>query len=284
MNCTLCPRKCGVDRTVRPGACHTLADMKICRIAPHFYEEPPISGKKGSGTIFFSGCSLDCEFCQNYEISKKSVGKTYTPAMLADAMRSLEKTGVHNINLVTPTHFSDKIKQALDLYRPAIPIVYNTSGYELPDVVRSLLPYVDIFLVDLKYSDNVLAEKYSNARNYVENCLSSIDVMVDNKPLVFEGEFMKQGVIVRHLVLPGETENTLKVIETFKERYLDRAYLSVMSQFVPEYHSSIHRTLSPLEYKIVLRRLFNLGSDKCFVQELSSASSEFIPPFDLSDE
>lgn len=283
MNCALCPRKCGVDRTRSTGACHMGAEMKICRIAPHFYEEPPISGERGSGTVFFSGCSLDCEFCQNHAISKKSVGKTYTPAELAAALKGLEQTGVHNINFVTPTHFSEKIKETLDLYRPAVPIVYNTSGYELPEVVRSLLPYVDIFLVDLKYSDNGTAMKYSKTPDYVENCLSSIDVMVNNKPLVFDGDVMKQGVIVRHLVLPENLPNTFGVIDIFDKRYLERAYFSVMAQFFPAYKSSIKRTLTPLEYKIVLRKLFALRTDKCFVQELGSASEEYVPPFDLTE-
>ena len=277
--CFLCPRRCGVDREVGVGACRAKSEMKVCRIAPHFYEEPPISGTNGSGTIFFSGCSLDCEFCQNHDISKSYVGKTMTPSMLADEMEKLEKKGVHNINFVTPTHFSDKIRLALDIYRPSVPIVYNTSGYELDGVIRELIPYVDVFLTDMKYSSDTVAKKYSKRADYVENCKKSLDVMVKSKPLVFDGELMKQGVIVRHLVLPGNLENTFGVIDYFAEKYKNDAYLSVMSQFVPTYKSTISRTLTPLEYKIVLKKLFASGVDKCFVQELSSAKTDYIPDF-----
>lgn len=254
--------------------------MRICRVAPHFYEEPPISGTNGSGTVFFGGCSLDCEFCQNYKISKSYAGVSYTPEQLADEIKKLEESGVHNINFVTPTHFSDKIRLALDIYRPKIPIVYNTSGYELPSVITDLLSYVDIFLTDMKYSSNDVAKKYSKCSNYVENCQSSTDIMIKNKPLIFDGNLMKQGVIVRHLVLPTELDNTFGVIDYFT-RYKGAAYLSVMSQFTPEYRSAIKRTLSPLEYKIVLRKIIDAGIEDCFVQELSSANEDYIPEFNL---
>ena len=253
--------------------------MKICRIAPHYFEEPPISGTKGSGTVFFSGCSLDCEFCQNHEISKASVGRTYTPEELAEEFKKLEESGVHNINLVTPTHFSDKIRTALDLYRPHIPIVYNTSGYELPSVVRELLPYVDIFLYDVKYASDDLAKKYSRCDDYVAFNRAALAVAVENKPIVMEGDLMKQGVIVRHLVLPENVDNTLQVIDYYAEHLQHDAYLSVMAQFIPAYRSSLKRTLSPLEYKIVLNKLFKYDFDKCFIQDLSSASDEYVPTF-----
>lgn len=277
--CYLCPIKCGADREKSIGVCRAGGEMKVCRIAPHFFEEPPISGTNGSGTVFFSGCSLACEFCQNHEISKSYVGKTMTPAELAAEIKKLEESGVHNINFVTPTHFSDKIRQALDIYRPSIPIVYNTSGYELESVVKELLPYVDIFLTDMKYSSDDAALKYSKRANYVEHCKKSLDVMVKNKPLIFDGDLMIQGVIVRHLVLPENLENTFGVIDYFAENYKDKAYLSVMSQFVPAYKSTLNRVLSPLEYKIVLKKLFSSGIDNCFVQELSSAKTEYIPEF-----
>lgn len=281
--CCLCPHKCGVDREKNFGRCHSLSEMRICRIAPHFYEEPPISGTKGSGTIFFGGCSLDCEFCQNYKISKSYAGIPYSPEKLADELKKLEESGVHNVNFVTPTHFSDKIRLALDIYRPKIPIVYNTSGYELPSVITELLPYVDIFLTDMKYSSDDVAKKYSRCSDYVGFCKESTDIMIKNKPLVFDGDLMKQGVIVRHLVIPGELKNTFGVIDYFT-RYKGKAYLSVMSQFTPEYRSSIKRRLTPLEYKIVLRKIIESSIDECFVQELSSASEEYIPEFNTGNE
>lgn len=256
--------------------------MKICRIAPHFYEEPPISGKNGSGTIFFSGCSLDCEFCQNHEISKAYVGKTYSPAELADAIFQLEQSGVHNINFVTPTHFSDRIAEALTIYRPKIPVVYNTSGYELPSVTEKICSFVDIFLVDMKYSDDAVASRYSRVSDYVRFNRESTEIMVRNKPLVFDGDLMKQGVIIRHLVLPGELPNTFGVIDHYAEKYAESAYLSVMAQFFPAYKSKIKRTLSPLEYKIVLNRLYKANIGNCFVQDLSSASDSFVPDFSLT--
>ena len=279
MICSLCPRSCKVDRAVSYGACRCGSEMKICRIAPHYYEEPPISGSNGSGTVFFSGCSLDCEFCQNHKISKSYVGKTYSPIELAEELKKIEQSGVHNINFVTPTHFSDKIVETLEIYRPKIPIVYNTSGYELPSVIEKLLPYVDIFLTDMKYSSDDVAKKYSRVNDYVKLNRLSTDVMVKNKPLVFEGDLMKQGVIVRHLVLPTELQNTFGVIDYYAEKYLDTAYLSVMAQFIPEYRSSIKRTLTPLEYKIVLNRLLKANVEKCFIQELSSATTKFVPDF-----
>ena len=147
--------------------------MKICRIAPHYFEEPEVSGTKGSGTIFFSGCSLDCLFCQNYIISKSYVGTEYSPRMLAAAFKELETIGVHNINLVTPTHFSDKIREALDIYRPSLPIIYNTSGYEKPEIIKNLSAYVDVYLTDFKYADNNLAKKMSGIDNYYDYCLAA---------------------------------------------------------------------------------------------------------------
>jgi putative pyruvate formate lyase activating enzyme len=254
--------------------------MRICRIAPHFYEEPPISGTKGSGTVFFSGCGMDCEFCQNHEISKHAVGKIYSPEALSEELKKLEDSGVHNINFVTPTHFSHKIRETLDIYRPKIPIVYNTSGYELPEITREMLPYVDIFLVDMKYGDNKTAAKYSKTSDYVENCTASMKIMIENKPLFYDGNLLKQGVIVRNLVLPENLENSFEVINYFAEHYKDSAILSVMSQFVPMYKSTIKRTLKPLEYKLIINKIIEKGIDNCFIQELSSASGTYVPAFD----
>lgn len=285
MNCYLCPRKCGVDRSLSKGRCRSLSDMRICRIAPHYYEEPPISGTKGSGTIFFSGCSLDCNFCQNYKISKSYVGKRYTPYELSEEIKKLVDEGVHNINFVSPTHFSDKIKETLDIYRPPIPIVYNTSGYESPEIITGLLEYVDIFLTDLKYLDNKLALQLSSASDYVENCLESLKIMVKSKPIIYgqPSTLLKQGVIIRHLVLPGYLDNTNKIIEYYAENYKGQALFSVMSQFVPMYKSTITRTLKPLEYKLVIKKLIECGITDCFIQELSSATEEFTPEFYVGD-
>lgn len=283
MKCYLCPNMCGVDRDERVGLCHADNDMRICRIAPHFYEEPPISGTRGSGTVFFSGCSMDCLFCQNHEISKAKVGKVFSPSLLAEELGKLVSCGVHNINFVTPTHFSHKIKETLDIYRPPVPIVYNTSGFERKEVVETLLPYVDIFLTDFKYSSDELAEKYSLRKNYFSDCLQATEVMVKEKPLVYDSEgLLKQGVIVRHLVLPTEVDNSLKVIDIFADRWRGKAIFSLMSQFFPTYRSPINRTLKPVEYKLCLNRIAERGIEECFVQELSSAQEKYVPSFDLS--
>ena len=283
MKCFLCPNMCGVDRNVEEGLCHADNDMRICRIAPHFYEEPPISGTRGSGTVFFSGCSMDCLFCQNYEISKAKVGKVFSPPLLAEELKKLVSCGVHNINFVTPTHFSHKIKETLDIYRPPVPIVYNTSGFERKEVVQSLLPYVDIFLTDIKYASSDLGQKYSSRKNYFENCLEATEVMVKEKPLLFDSDgLLKQGVIVRHLVLPTEIENSLNVIDLFADRWRDKAIFSLMSQFFPSYRSPINRTLKPVDTKPSLNRLIERGIKDCFVQELSSATEFYVPSFDTT--
>ena len=253
--------------------------MKICRIAPHFFEEPEISGVNGSGTVFFSGCSLDCEFCQNHEISKRYVGKTYSPQQLAEAFFSLEQTGVHNINLVTPTHFSDKIRQALDIYRPAVPIVYNTSGYELPEVIEQMNDYVDIYLTDFKYSDNDLGKRFSKIPDYFDVCFEATKKMVESKEYVVENGLLKQGVVIRHLVLPGQLQNTFDFIDIYKDNFYPKAKLSVMSQFIPVYRSSIKTKLKPIENKLVVRYLLKKGIDDCYVQDDDSASEDFVPEF-----
>lgn len=279
MKCNLCPNKCNVDRDKETGLCHCDNNMRITRIAPHFYEEPIISGKNGSGTIFFSGCGLDCEFCQNYEISKKSVGKIYTPSELANALKELERMGVHNINFVTPTHFSHKIRETLDIFRPNIPIVYNTSGYEEPKIIKEMNPYIDIYLADLKYGDNNTALKFSKCNNYMDYAISSIEEMIKAKRLVINNGIMAQGVILRHLVLPENINNSLKVIDIIEKNFKERALISIMSQFVPCYKSTIKRTLKPVEYKIVLKALEKKGIEKGFIQSLDSAKTEYIPDF-----
>lgn len=282
MKCQLCPNRCNVDREKEEGLCHADNTMRICRIAPHYYEEPVVSGERGSGTIFFSGCSLDCLFCQNHEISKKKVGKPFTPEELAEAILTLEQSGVHNINFVTPTHFSHRIVETLKLYKPKIPIVYNTSGYERPEIVKSVLPYVDIFLTDYKYARNELAENYSQRRDYCDYCLPSTDIMIANKPLRYDDKGMlQQGVIVRHLMLPTEVDNTLEVIDLFANRWKSKAIFSLMSQFFPTYRSPINRTLKPVEYKLAINRLLERSVENCFIQELSSAQEKYVPLFDL---
>lgn len=279
--CNLCPNNCNVDRAFSLGRCNSYDTMKVCHIAPHFDEEPIISGTQGSGTIFFSGCSLDCEFCQNYLISKRSVGKEYSPQDLVAAIWELEQSGVHNINLVTPTHFSHKIIAALQIYKPKIPVVYNTSGYEKPEIIAKLNKYVDIYLVDMKYGDDFTAEKYSKIKNYCTYNFQTIKTMVNSKKVIIQDNLMKQGVIIRHLVLPDNLESSKLVIESFAQNFKDEAILSVMSQFFPCYKTTIARKLKPIEYKFIIKLLQKHGIEDCYIQELSSACDSFVPKFSL---
>lgn len=281
MKCYLCPNDCGVDRSERLGLCLCGEEMIINRIAPHYYEEPPISGTRGSGTVFFGGCVMRCDFCQNAVISRVPRGKTYTPQQLADEIKRLEESGVHNINFVTPTQWSDQIRRTLDIYRPNIPIVYNTSGYEKVEVIKELLPYVDVFLPDYKYGDQTLGLRLSKRKNYPQIALDAIELMVKEKPPVYEGDLMKQGVIIRHLVLPGYLDNSKQALDLLVGRLGRDFTLSIMSQFTPMPNcKEPARRLKPIEYKIVVNHAIKLGLEDVFTQEIASAEEEYIPPFD----
>ena len=258
--------------------------MVINRIAPHYYEEPPISGTRGSGTVFFGGCVMRCDFCQNAVISRAPRGKKYTPKELADELKRLEESGVHNINFVTPTQWSDQIKRALDVYRPSIPIVYNTSGYEHIDVLKSLMPYVDIFLPDYKYSDPILAKRLSKRGDYPKIALDAIELMVKEKPMLYSGDMLKQGVIVRHLILPGYLDNSKRALDDLVGRVGGDITISLMSQFTPMKNcSDPGRRLKPIEYKMIISHALKLGLKNIFTQEISSAEEEYIPDFKLNE-
>ncbi len=282
MKCYLCPNLCGVERSERLGACLCGSEMVVNRIAPHYYEEPPISGTRGSGTVFFGGCVMRCDFCQNREISRAPRGKTYSPKELAEELKRLEDLGVHNINFVTPTQWSDEIRRTLDLYRPSVPIVYNTSGYERVEVIKELASYVDVFLPDFKYSDVELAKRLSKRGDYVEVALNAIEEMVKLKPVVYEDDLLKQGVIIRHLVLPNYVKNSLNALDMLVDRLGNEITMSLMSQFTPmEGCSDPARKLKPLEYKMVLNHALKLGLENVFIQELDSAEEIYIPPFSV---
>ena len=282
MKCYLCPSNCGVDRSERLGLCLCGTEMVINRIAPHYYEEPPISGNNGSGTVFFGGCVMRCDFCQNAVISREPRGKTYTPKALAEEIKRLEGEGVHNINFVTPTQWSDQIRRALDIYRPNIPIVYNTSGYEKTEVIKELLPYVDVFLPDYKYGDQNLGLRFSKRRNYPEVALDAIGLMVKEKPMIYKDGLLKQGVIIRHLILPGYLENSKTALDNLVGRVGNDITLSLMSQFTPMPNCiEPNRRLKPIEYKIVINHALKLGLTNIFTQEIESAEEEYIPDFDV---
>ena len=280
MKCYLCPNMCGVDRAFERGKCLAGEKAVVNRAALHFYEEPPISGVKGSGTVFFGGCVMRCEFCQNYEISRMPEGKEYAPEELAGIYRRLEAEGAHNINLVTPTQWSREIRASLDIYRPSVPVVYNTSGYERREIIREMSDYADVFLPDFKYSDESLGRKLSLRADYPRTALDAIEEMLKAKPPVYENGLIKRGVIIRHLVLPGFVRNSIEALDMLAERFGNDITLSLMSQFTPVTGRTITRKLKPIEYKAVVAHAEKLGIADIYIQTADSASEEFIPKWE----
>lgn len=284
--CTLCPRMCGIDRKKQIGPCGGGHLVKVARAAKHMWEEPCISGTQGSGTVFFSGCTLGCVFCQNREISRDGVGKELTVPQLAQAFQKLEAQGVHNLNLVTPIHFTPQIIQALEQAKPAIPVVMNCGGYERVETLRLWEGRVDVYLPDLKYFSPELSAKYSAAPDYFSVASRAILEMHRQQPqLVWEEELLKKGLIVRHLVLPGCWRDSLKLLD-FLDTALpkDSFLLSLMSQYTPtaacRSFPEIDRRVTTYEYQKVAQRAAELGFSG-FAQDRRSAREEYTPPFDL---
>ena len=288
--CTLCPRQCGAERYADygKGYCKMGVLPKISRAAPHMWEEPCISGTKSSGTIFFTGCVLSCVYCQNYRISAGGAGKTITVKELAGHIRRLEEMGVHNINLVSPTPYVDSIIEAFSIYRPSVPVVYNTGGYERVETLKRLEGLVDIYLPDLKYVSAEKSAKYSAAPDYFAYASAAIAEMVrqTGKPVTDENGILQKGTVVRHLILPSNTKNSMEVI-----RYLDAAFgesilVSLMGQYIPEGRAGdfpeINRTITPREYEKVFRVLEETVLDG-FAQELDAARKNYIPDFSADD-
>ena len=290
MKCNLCPRKCNSERTENynlTGYCKMPLLPTVARADLHFWEEPCISGKNGSGTIFFSGCSLGCVFCQNFEISHNNKGKKITPKRLSEIFRELEEKGAHNINLVNPTHFAASIRSALDLYRPKIPIVYNSSGYENVSTLKNFEGYIDIYLMDFKYMSNERAKLYSDAENYPDVAKTALLECFRQQPdCIYDSEgIMKNGLIVRHLLLPQATFDAINIFEwTFKNT--PTAVFSLMSQYMPLGKASeykiINRRITDREYEKVIAAIIESGFENCYIQERNSASDKFIPLFDFS--
>ncbi len=287
MLCNLCPRNCNSIRTTKlgNGFCKSSAIPKVARIAPHFWEEPCISGKNGSGAVFFCGCNLKCVFCQNYEISALNQGKYITPYQLAESYKELEEKGVNNINLVSACHYIFAVLESFKIYKPSVPVVYNSSGYEKAETIKMLESSVDIYLPDFKYSDNKLAEEYSSAPDYKETAVKAVDEMVRQKgvPVFDDDGMLKSGVIVRHLILPNHTKNSIGVLEILKERYDNKILVSLMGQYIPHGKATefekLSRKITKREYKKVADKLLDLGLDG-FMQELSAADEQYIPKWD----
>lgn len=286
-SCTLCPRKCGIDRTQSKGFCGEGDVVRIARAELHMWEEPCISGSKGSGTVFFSGCCLRCCFCQNYEISAQGTGFELTVRELADTFLRLQDMGAHNINLVSPTHFVPQIVKALDLLggELKIPTLYNCGGYESVETLKMLGGRVKIFLPDLKYFDSELSRRYSAAADYFPVAMAALRQMVDiaGKPRFDENGIMQSGVIVRHLVLPNHRHDSIRLMNELAARFGTQQFLvSLMSQFVPMHkafeHKELSRRTSTFEYESVADEVRRLGFDGYF-QQRSSASEDFVPTF-----
>ncbi len=268
------------------GFCKAGTMPVVARVAPHFGEEPCISGTKGSGTVFFSGCTMKCVYCQNYEISDGHKGRAITAKELADCYKDLEAQGVHNINLVTADHYAPAVKESLKIYKPSVPIVYNCSGYTSPATLALLDGLIDIYLPDFKYADDMLAVKYSSAPNYVNTASAAIKEMLFQVgvPQFDSNGMMKKGVIVRHLILPSHTKNSIEVLDLLKRSFGSQILVSLMCQYVPVGRASdfpkLNRTITRREYDKVKSELFDLGLNG-FTQDLSSASTDFIPLWDF---
>lgn len=287
--CALCPRRCGAVREADSGSgrCGMGADAVVARAALHFWEEPCISGAKGSGAVFFTGCPLGCVYCQNYEISaQRKTGQRVSASGLAQIFERLEAQGAHNINLVTPTHFVPAVLEALSLRRPSVPVVYNCGGYETPETIRMLKGFVDIFLPDFKYMEPGLAAALSGAPDYPETAKAAILEMAGQTgPAVYgEDGMMKRGTMVRHLILPGRTRNSVAVLEWLAANFPSGVPVSLMAQYVPCGRAGefpvMDRRITRREYGKVQDRLFSLGLDG-YVQDRGSASKTYIPAFDL---
>ena len=288
MKCNLCPWNCNVDRDKTFGYCGAPNDMVIARYSRHMWEEPVISGDRGSGTIFFSYCNMRCCFCQNYELSELHKGKVVSIEKFSDIVMDLQNSLVHNINLVTPVMFVPKIKEGIELARDKgfnIPIVYNTSSYENISTIQMLEGYIDIYLPDLKYYDNELGKKYSNIDNYFEYASRAIDEMVRQKPSVVidKNGIMKSGVIVRHMVMPNNVEDSKKIIKYLYDKYHDNIIISIMNQYTPvrkSKYQELNRTLYDSEYDEVVNYAYDIGVRRAFIQEGESQRESFIPDFD----
>jgi putative pyruvate formate lyase activating enzyme len=282
MKCTYCPVGCGADRTREKGYCG-VQGVKIAKYYLHPFEEPPISFRKGSGCVFFCGCSLKCVFCQNYELSRVTRGKDFSVEELAGIFKSLEEQGADNINLVNPTHYVGEIQKAFQLYRPNIPVVYNSHGYERLETLQIVDSFVDIYLPDLKFIDPLLSERYTGKKNYAKFALPAIEHMA-KKPLKFNEEGkMLSGCIVRHLILPLAAYDSVEVVK-FVSTLPKDTYFSLMSQYTPfgdiSAYPELQRKITKREYKRVLAAVEEYGLTNVFLQDAESATEQFIPQWD----
>jgi len=288
-DCTLCPRNCHIDRTNgQVGYCRATDKLMVARAALHMWEEPCISGDSGSGTVFFSGCSLGCVYCQNTEISKGLVGKTITVERLSDIFLELQSKGAKNINLVTASHFVPQIIEAIAISKNkglVLPIVYNCSGYEKKESLKMLEGYIDVYLPDFKYKSGELSKKYSNCEDYFQYAKEAVNEMHRQvgKPIFNEDGIMIKGVLVRHLLLPGNVDDSKEIIKYIYETYKDSIYISIMNQYTPmpqiAKYEELNRKVKEDEYDEVIDYAISLGIVNGFIQDGDTAEESFIPDF-----
>lgn len=286
MICSICPRHCNTYRNKNTGFCQSPDEFRLARASLHFWEEPCISGKEGSGAVFFSGCNLRCKFCQNYEISRDNKGVCVSDEQIIKIFESLIEQGANNINLVNPSHYSYRLAELLSKWECPVPVVYNTSAYEEPEAIKNLNGLVDIYLPDLKYIRPDRAKKYSGAEDYFEKASGVIKEMRKQVSDSFDDNgIMKSGLIIRHLILPSNTNSSVEIIKWIKENVPD-TYLSLMAQYTPcgdlTDTPELNRKITEREYNKVCDFAINNGFEKLFLQELSSADEKFIPAFDFS--
>ena len=289
--CSLCPRGCGIDRLAgETGFCGAGRNARVALVSLHQWEEPCLSGDRGSGTVFFSRCNLRCVFCQNHAISQDGAGKEISIQRLGEIFHEQQMRGAHNLNLVSPTPYVPHILAAIDRARArgfSLPVVYNTNSYETPATLRALAGYVDIYLPDLKYFDPQIAVKYSAAPDYFHHAAKAVEAMVKQAgpPVLGNDGLMRRGGIIRHLLLPGLVEDSKRVVEYIHRTFGDAVYLSLMSQYTPVYRAAgypeLNRTVEPTEYTALVDYACSLGVNNCFVQEGGAALESFIPEFDL---
>lgn len=289
MNCELCPRRCRVDRVNHFGFCGAGENLKIALVSLHKWEEPCLVGKFGAGTIFFSHCNLKCVYCQNFSISHEGFGAEISVERLAEIFFEQQQRGAANIELVTPTHYTDKICAAIDIAKTRglnLPIVWNSNAYENLETLELLRGRVDIFLPDVKYFDDTAAQNFSSAPNYFEIASAAVRKMFElvGSPK-FAGDLMTRGVIVRHLVLPNFRRDAMKILDWLIENFGDKIFISLMNQYTPIFRAhefkKINRTLTTFEYQSVVDYAINLGVKNCFVQVGKASGENFIPNFDL---
>lgn len=287
MDCVLCPRKCKVDRNKAFGFCEMGKNAVVAKACLHFWEEPCISGNRGSGTVFFSGCNLKCKYCQNYTISQENFGQEISVDSLKQIYLKLQNQGAHNINLVNPTHFNHRIKESLSKNQLRIPIVYNSNAYETSEALQQMEGLINIYLPDCKYYSSEVAQRYSGAEDYFKVASAAILEMSRQvgESIIDQDGIMQKGLIIRHLILPGLTKEAIKILDWIKANLPEKIYVSLMSQYTPYYkaecYPEINRRITRREYEKVLNHFYKLGFENGFMQERDSAEEKYIPDFNL---